>query len=359
MGVFVLNRPVVTMGAAKRHTLTNMAVLKFNFTQLKKSHQSLWFLIDMVMLLLLVINLFLILLDSLYRLALFAEVVNRLVPPAQPVLEALNAHFLAIDVAFVSIFLAEFLVRWWVAVQTKTYRRWFFYPFIHFYDFLGCIPLGSFRMLRFLRVFSIVYRLQQYQIIDLRESALFRFVVFYYEVLLEELSDRVVVKVISGVQDDLKAGSDFGQQVVNQLILPRLTRLEGATKSLARRMSKAMRKDADHPVSHSLRTSVLDAMQGNEDLKRLGMLPMFGSVINSHLEDLVADIVVDTIASLVEQSHTFLKLETLRSMVDDKDHSGVELNHEVVALIQDILELVKEQMGQKAWKRKLDQVPAN
>ncbi len=164
-----------------------------------------------------------------------------------------------------------------------------------------------------------------------------------------------VVKVISGVQDDLKAGSNFGQQVVKKLITPRLTKLEKATKSLSLKVSLDMKNDADNPVAQSIRTSVLAAMQGNEDLKRLSTLPLFGGVVNRHLEDLVADIVVDTIATFVEQSHTLLKPKMLRSILDDDGKSWGSLNHEAVAMIQDILELVKAQMGQQSWKRKLDE----
>lgn len=332
-----------------------MATLNLNVKQLKESHQAIWFVVDMVMLLLLVVNLVLLVLDSLYRTALFAKAIHQVAPPVQPVLEALNANFLAIDLAFVAIFLGEFLIRWLVAVRRSTYRRWFFYPFIHFYDLLGCIPLGSFRILRFLRVFSIGYRLHQYKIIDIRATATYRFLAFYYEVFMEELSDRVVVKVISGIQEDLAAGSDFGQQVVNKLLSPRLKKIEKVTQSFSLRMSLAMKNDADNPVSRSIRTSVMAAMQGNEDLQRLGTLPMFGNVINRRLEDLVADIVVDTIASLVEHSHSLLKPKTLRLMVDDEDGSWATVNQELVALIQDILDMVKAQMGQKSWMRKLDE----
>lgn len=60
---------------------------------------------------------------------------------------------------FVSIFIAELLIRWMVTIHQKTYHKWFFYPVIHWFDVLGCIPVGSFRWLRLLRVFSILYRL--------------------------------------------------------------------------------------------------------------------------------------------------------------------------------------------------------
>jgi hypothetical protein len=333
--------------------------LNFNLQQLKESRQGAWFAVDLLMLMLLIVNLHLIVLDSLYRVDLVAGLLNEMIPFAQPALEGLNKHFFAIDLVFVLIFLTEFMVRWLVAVRQNTYRRWFFYPFIHFYDLLGCIPLGSFRALRFLRVFSIIYRLHKYRIIDVRQSAIFRFVVFYYEVFMEELSDRVVIKVITGIQEDLASDSHMGQQVVERLIAPRLTRLENAARAVTLRLSLAMQQEPDHPFAVSLRNSVLAAMQGNEELRRVAALPMFGTVINKRLEDLVAEIVVDTVATLVEQSHAFLRPGTLRVIADSKDESWSALDKELLDLIQEILEMMKEQMGQKSWKRKLDEAAAD
>ncbi|MDV7396135.1 hypothetical protein RZS08_32380, partial [Arthrospira platensis SPKY1] len=117
--------------------------------------------------------------------------------------EQIHTNFVAYDLVFVAIFLTEFVVRWIIAVHRNTYHRWFFYPFVHWYDLLGCIPVGSFRWLRLLRVISIVYRLQKYQIIDISNLYIVRFVRKYLNVLLEELSDRIVLNVLDGVQDEI------------------------------------------------------------------------------------------------------------------------------------------------------------
>src|SRR5690606_41794798 len=90
---------------------------------------------------------------------------------------------------------------WILAIAVRDYPRWYFFPFAHWYDLLGCIPIAGMRFLRILRIFSILYRLKKYAIVDFSNSPVFRFFNFYYEVLLEELSDRIVVKVLSGTQE--------------------------------------------------------------------------------------------------------------------------------------------------------------
>ena len=67
------------------------------------------------------------------------------------------SNFALIDLVFVGIFITDIVVRWAIAIYLNTYHRWFFYPFIHWYDVLGCIP--SFRSFRVLRLFAVLYKL--------------------------------------------------------------------------------------------------------------------------------------------------------------------------------------------------------
>ena len=66
-----------------------------------------------------------------------------------------HENFALYDLAFIAVFLSEFCIRWVAAIIRQTYMRWYFFPFIHWYDLIGCIPLGGARIFRFLRIFSI------------------------------------------------------------------------------------------------------------------------------------------------------------------------------------------------------------
>lgn len=329
-------------------------LINLDLQHLRESREGPWFVVDLVMLLLLVVNLGLILADALYRPVAVQEFVAAHLGGLKGPLDSLATHFIAIDLAFVTVFLTEFFVRWVVAVRAQTYRRWFFYPFVHWYDLLGCIPLGAFRMLRFLRIFSILYRLHKYRIIDLRQTGVYRFLSFYYDVLMEELSDRVVVKVINGIQEDLREGSTVGQDILERLVKPRLDRLETSTRAVSLRASLAIQQDPAHPLARRLRESVVAAMQGNEELQRFAALPMIGSRLNQRLEDLVADVVVDTIACLIEQTPVLFRKEVWQQLGEVHDATWIALDRELLQLVDEILTLVKEQVSTQSWKRKLD-----
>src|SRR5690606_1072132 len=137
----------------------------------------------------------------------------------------IHENFIFYDLIFVSIFLAEFVLRWGYAIKASIYDRWYFYPFIHWYDLVGCIPVGSLRFLRILRVISIIYRLHQYKIIDVTQTRLYRFFNFYYEAFMEELSDRIVLKVLSGVLEEVRRGSPLFERIQQDILYPRLDML--------------------------------------------------------------------------------------------------------------------------------------
>lgn len=84
---------------------------------------------------------------------------------------------------FIGFLIIELLVRWAIAIINKHHKRWFFFPFIHWYEILAIIP-----QLRFLRLFRagiIAYRLHElgYPVVpeSWRKTGL-----FYYRVVMEE-----------------------------------------------------------------------------------------------------------------------------------------------------------------------------
>ncbi len=328
--------------------------LSFDIGHLRQSKEGVWFAVDLLMLLLLGINLTLIIIDSVYRLDFMESFVSSEIPLFEPPLLWLKKHFFVIDVAFVSVFLSEFCVRWMVSVRNTTYSRWFYYPFIHWYDLVGCIPLTGARMLRFLRVFSIIYRLHKYRIIDIRQSSIYQFLAFYYDVLLEELSDRVIIKVISGIQRDIEHDNTLSHRIINELVTPRLERLSVSTTLITGSISEAMHSQADHPFSVQLRESVVSAMRNNDDLARLKAVPLVGEQLVRELETAVAQVVIDTIAGLIGELPELLKAEKLRESLRTGEAAWNDLDREILDLIHEILEFAKHQVARQQWKARLD-----
>jgi hypothetical protein len=159
------------------------------------------FVVDIVMMLIIIINLLFIIFDWTFGFAFFQHFISNLSPRFFSYYrDVVHPDFLLYDINFVIVFVAELAVRWIIAWRRKTYTRWYFYPLVHWYDVLGCIPIGAFRWLRLLRVFAIVTRLHKMGIIDLRQTLFFKQGYRIWEIFLEEVTDRVFINLLEAAK---------------------------------------------------------------------------------------------------------------------------------------------------------------
>jgi hypothetical protein len=333
-------------------------MLNINTENLKKSHQLIWFIIDFTMLGLLIINLAFIIFDSLYAIEVVREGLTAISPTIIDVYQPIHRNFIVYDLIFVGIFLTEFTVRWGYAVKARVYDRWYFYPFIHWYDIVGCIPVGSFRFLRILRVISIVYRLHQYKVIDVTQTRIYQFFNFYYDAFMEELSDRIVVKVLSGAQDEIRRGSPLFERIQNDILFPRREMISGW---LSQRVAEAA-QEGYVPNRGALRSylenRVDNALKQNLELSRLKYLPVVGPTIQETLEECVGDIVAHVIHQILEDlasasNHAFIE-DIVHVFLPAPDENEEEVRNEaLISLVIEILEAVKMQVGVKHWRENL------
>lgn len=334
-------------------------MLRINRENLRSSHQMIWLLIDFLMLGLLIINLSLLIWDSIYNFVAIQDLLNQHLPAVNAAYQPVHINFIFYDLVFVSIFITEFFLRWGYSIKAKVYDRWYFYPFIHWYDLVGCIPVGSLRFLRVLRVISIIYRLHQYKIIDFTSTRLYQFVMFYYDAFMEELSDRIVLKVLSGVQDEVKRGSPLLEKIQHDILYPRRSML---SDWLSDRVAQAAQQGYI-PNRGALRgyleNRVDNALKQNLELSRLKYLPVVGPTIRDTLENAVGDIVANVIHQILDDlasstNHAFIEdivnvflPEPGKSLTEDGEKEAL------ITLMLEVIEAIKGQVHVKHWREQL------
>ncbi|MDX1587483.1 MAG: hypothetical protein R3296_00970 [Oleiphilaceae bacterium] len=334
-------------------------MLSVNRENLKASHQRLWFALDAFMLVLLFVNLTWLILDSLYAVDAIQRLIRQSAPELAGFYDPIHRDFLYYDLIFVGLFLSEFTLRWGHAVIRSTYQRWYFYPFIHWYDLVGCIPTSGARALRVLRVISIVYRLQKYGIIDITQTRLYRFFSFYYEALLEELTDRIVIKVLSGTQNEVRKGSPVVHRVQQEVLLPRRQQLVSWLSDKVAQGARTGYVPNQKELRQYLETNVALAMGNNKDLKPLRQLPMLGGWASHALDRAVGDIVADVIHRILSdlasgENHAFVD-DLVGVFLEERDEPDSASNEQIVEAVVQVLELVKDQVRVKRWRRELDE----
>ncbi len=330
-----------------------------NRENLRKSHQLFWFSVDFIMLGLLILNLCLIVFDALYSFAGVQQLLAQHVPALQNAYHPIHENFIFYDLIFVSIFLTEFVIRWGYAIRAKVYSRWYFYPFIHWYDLIGCIPVGSLRWLRVLRVISIIYRLHKYQVIDFTQTRIYQFFNFYYDAFMEELSDRIVIKILSGMQDEIRRGSPLFERIQHDILYPRRAMI---ADWISERVAEAT-EEGYVPRRGALRSYLEDrvdqALKQNVELSRLRFLPMVGPTIQETLEEAVGDIVASVIHQILDdlastRNHGFIEDIVNAFLPERQAQDGEHVHNEALMnLINEVLEAVKKQVHVKHWREAL------
>lgn len=311
--------------------------------------------VDLAMIVLVILNLGLILFDWLFSAGPVRAGLAALFPDFTAFYaDTIHSDFIFWDMIFVSIYLTEFTVRWIIAIARQTHHRWFFYPFVHWYDLLGCIPVGGFRWLRILRVISLLYRLQRTGIIDLRYTWLGFTVLKYYRIVVEEISDRVVINVLDGVQREVRQGSPLVHRIETEVLEPRRHELVDFIVSRVVDIVARTHSQWRQGLGEYLSQLTDDALTRTPSGARLAAIPVAGPRALALIGDTVRELGVALTDQLVEDLTAPENRETLDSIVDGVLRHAAGDRHELDRLIRetllDVLDQVKVQVAVQQWK---------
>lgn len=250
--------------------------------------------------------------------------------------------------------IGELMLRWVISIILKHHHRWFFFPFIHWYEFLAIIP--ALRALRLLRVIVIGYRLHQlgYRVIP---KNILKNLVFYYEVVLEELSDRIVLTILDGVERELKTESS--NHLVKQLINHHRTMLNQAiAETLQHNLASALH--AQQPVIvQSVGQIVNQAIADTPELHNLlRLLPVIGSRIEQQIQGigqrLGENITKGLIKPFSQPAQTSQlanpALQTVADYIGEIQIEEPALQQLVESLVFESLETIRAQVKIQHWK---------
>lgn len=312
---------------------------------------------DVAIIVLVSANLLLILFDSLFMFAPFQQLLAEQWPRFYALYsERIHADFQRIDLLFVAILLTDVLLGWALAAWQRRYERWWFYPFVHWYDVLGCIPLSGFRWLRILRVVSILFRLQRLGLIDVRRWPAYGLLARYYSIAIEELSDRIVDNVLAGVQSELRSGaSQLPDRMVKQVLAPRREALASALAARIGGTASTVYRQRRSEIHDYIAQLVQRTIAHNAAAQRIDRLPGIGDAIVELIEDILVSASRDTIDELLayhpgERALGGDLLEKIvRSVIDDIVDERGQQPRDFGPALDDVVALLRQQVRRKRW----------
>lgn len=312
--------------------------------------------VDVIMLVLIAANLVFIVFDWTFTYRHFQELLEVTVPAFHDFYATeVHPNFLFYDLIFVAVFVAEILVRWGLAIYRGTYRRWYFYPLVHWYDVLGCIPVGTFRSLRVLRLVVMIRKMQRLGLIDLTQTAIYEAFVYYRDRFVQEITDRVVVRIVSGIQHEVSTNDVVVDRITKEVIGPRrddlvnaLThRLQAATADAYSSYRPAFQRYVDAVITQ--------AVNNNREISTIGMIPGVGSTIAHLLKEAISDIVYNVLNQIMddigsqENNRVIAEITSISADAAFSSNYEQELNTMVRSLLIDALEVVKDQIEVYEW----------
>ncbi|MBO3641316.1 preprotein translocase subunit SecA [Acinetobacter soli] len=259
---------------------------------------------------------------------------------------------------FIGFLIVELLIRWAIAVVYKHHQRWFFFPFIHWYEILAILP-----QLRFLRLFRagiIGYRLYEmgYQVIPgswLKRGR------FYYQVVMEELSDRVVITVLDGVKQELETSSTHKKILHDLIDHHRALFAQTFAEILQDSLAEAL-KTQQPIMAERVGKIVNQAIEDTPELTQLlRLIPIVGGRIESQIqsigqrlgENITSGLIVPFVEGSVAQPNANYQLISKR--LSEVNIDNQKLEQLVESIVFESLESIRKQVKVKHWQQVLKQ----
>ncbi|RMF76239.1 MAG: hypothetical protein D6738_01820, partial [Acidobacteria bacterium] len=259
--------------------------------------------------------------------------------------------FWLIDLPFLCLFIVEFSVRWVLSVRRREHRRWYFFPIFNWYDLIGLVPYTEFRIFRLFRIASIYMRLRRSELTRIGQDVISRAVAYVSNIIAEEISDAVALRILREAQDELREGTH--RRILDRAVVERRERLEAVMAAQVRSVLLSER------VQHRLRAVVdLYVERTAGAAAELRGVPLPSALIRPIVESaggLVADATLRSLAETLDSPEGAEAVRQLAGAILDEVLRGplrAELDELTEEIGVDIIEQMKQAVAVKKWAQK-------
>ncbi len=272
--------------------------------------------------------------------------------------EWFNHANISVAGGFFTIFLIwEILIRWGFAIVNKTYYRWFFFPFVHWYEVISCFP--QLRVFRLLRAVAIGRRLHQmgYKVLPKRWL---KTIQFYYGIVLEELSDRVLLTATANIRSQLDTSID-SQALIKKTVDNNRENIEAMIVSMLRtELAPRLRKEliptnANSPVATHVGLAIRDAVAKTPEINAvLRKIPIAGSMIESQIMGISEKVgynIADSVSARLLNDEVLDELFTsIAYGISQIDTTNPALEALIADIIKESLDAFEAQIKTQQWQ---------
>lgn len=182
---------------------------------------------------------------------------------------------------------------------------------------------------------------------------IYQFFAKYYDILLEELSDRIALRLLGNVQEQIRASDSLTERVIERVIMPRKAQL---IHEIAQRLESTIGKAYQHnrpSIMAAISELVSRTLRESPEIQRLNRLPM-GQQATSAMEASLSGVAQRLVDELLLGIHS----DEFRQLVERTADSSFDTwltvdegsNRVTEQVLYDVLEMLKEQVNRQRWK---------
>ncbi len=260
----------------------------------------------------------------------------------------------SIEAYFTGYLIAELLVRWGYAILHKSHARWFFFPFIHFYEVLAIIP--ELRFLRLLRAGLIAYELKKHHI-RLWPLKLESSLVFYYHVFMEALTDQIILTALAQIERELSLNATY-QSRIHALIEQHRDQFAKTLGTVLQQELAAALKQQHQDIVKGVGVVVHQAIADTPQIHQiLKLMPLVGSRIEQLIQGMGQTLGENITAGLLEPFHQQSQSQQHYQYIAQRiAHIQLEQPHIhdlVGSVVETSLQVIREQVtGNTTWQNR-------
>jgi hypothetical protein len=274
-----------------------------------------------------------------------------------------HPYFANWDLLFIAVFFVEFMFRWIRAIRRSTYDLWWFYPFVHWYDVLGLIPMkGIFKIFRLFRIIGMIIKLQKIGVINIKKMKIYAYYIRFRSILVEEISDNVINNSLNMVQVELAKGIPLTDKIIDDVIKPKEDILIDFLANTINTTVDIVYKQHRTEFKQYLDTKVVEALKENKEIDTLRYLPGIGKVFQQMLDSAVSDVTFNVIDKILLDVASPSSKETIKLLTDGildtiADHTEKQniTNQLVINMVHESIEIIKLKVLEKEWKNNTNQ----
>lgn len=267
-------------------------------------------------------------------------------------------YFIFIDLFFITIFLSEFCISWFLAVRRQGREQKILYPLYHWYDLVSCIPLQQLRALRLLRLLAVYFRLVRSEIISLHKTRIYQYVMRYQKIIMEEISDQVAINILSNIQAKTRVGNNreliedtlnANRDEIRDVILANLQNLELPTV-----------QERQHELMNMLSELIMESVRATDEYRQMSQIPLANQVLDRLINEarigrMTEQAVEGFMAAWQEKLASAQMQDILRALIDDLLDLSLKLslNDRIQQLLKDINIKILEELKENSTRSKV------